>query len=362
MNRNAVKATDRKIFRVYLELSNTCNFKCDFCPIEHSKRQKKFMDFSLFKKAVDDVVRYQISDWVAFHVLGEPLLYPRIFDAVSYVKSRGLKLLITTNGSLLTTDTVDKLAGLEVDKISISLETNSPAEHLLRRSGLSFHQYYHQILNAIRLVKAKSKKTTIVISMMNSRSRKFFDLDKEVTGNYKEEAFKAKLASLIYDIYISINKEKTMGEIVKFLDGFDCNRPRAIVIEKNIRIFIQMFGDWGNAFTTQKVFPANFGYCCYALNNVAVLSDGRVTMCCVDYDGHTSLGNIRDNSLYSLLHNEKTRTLREGFKKFRLMHPYCRRCFGGASRVKAFFKGLVSIYLFKIKPHPLQRKALEFKS
>jgi MoaA/NifB/PqqE/SkfB family radical SAM enzyme len=77
--------------KVYFEVTNHCNFRCDFCPLGVSKRERRHMDFSLFQKGIDDIVGEQVADAVGFHVLGEPLLYPRIFDAVSYASDRGLR-------------------------------------------------------------------------------------------------------------------------------------------------------------------------------------------------------------------------------------------------------------------------------
>jgi MoaA/NifB/PqqE/SkfB family radical SAM enzyme len=49
MSRNSTK-----IAKIYFELTNHCNFKCDFCPINVSCRKRQHMEFSLFAAAVED--------------------------------------------------------------------------------------------------------------------------------------------------------------------------------------------------------------------------------------------------------------------------------------------------------------------
>jgi hypothetical protein len=68
----------------------------------------------------------------------------------------------------------------------------------------------------------------------------------------------------------------------------------------------------------------------------------------VDYDGKTSLGNIHSDSLGQILSAGRADRILEGFNKMQVIDPYCQRCFGSTNKTKAVFKGLISIYLFKV--------------
>jgi MoaA/NifB/PqqE/SkfB family radical SAM enzyme len=83
------KKDKSEVTKVYFEVTNSCNFRCDFCPSYLSERKRQHMDFALFEKGIDDIIRDGITDTVGFHILGEPLLYPRLEDAVRYAKRRG---------------------------------------------------------------------------------------------------------------------------------------------------------------------------------------------------------------------------------------------------------------------------------
>jgi radical SAM protein with 4Fe4S-binding SPASM domain len=137
-------------------------------------------------------------------------------------------------------------------------------------------------------------------------------------------------------------------EVKNALRRLSLLKPRLIRIDDHFAVSVLPFWDWGNAFTSRKVYPAKIGFCGYALNNVGVLSNGEVTICCSDYDGKTSLGNLRAESLTSILSSEQARAIREGFQKMKIVHPYCQRCIGSTNRIKTVFKGLVSICLFQV--------------
>ncbi len=335
--------------KVYFEVTNYCNFKCDFCPINTSEREKKHMDFSLFKKGINDIVKDEITGTIAYHILGEPLLYPNIFEALEYVKEKGLRNDLTTNGSLLTEDRVKRIAdGDLIDKLNISVETISEEEHKSRGSDISFERYYSGILNAVSYIKKSGSKTNIELCLMNTLSKKYFDIDRDMGVVVEKNAFKKKLVPFIIDIYRAIDKKVTYDTVETLMSGINLQRPGLIRIDNNITVYIQFLADWGNAFTEKTVHPCKHGCCGYALTNVGVLNSGEVTICCVDYDGRTSLGNIHNRSIKDILEAGRAEKIIEGFERMKIVDPYCQRCFGSTNRAKAAFKGLISIYLFKI--------------
>ena len=66
---------------------------------------------------------------------------------------------------------------------------------------------------------------------------------------------------------------------------------------------------------------------CRALDtHVAILHDGRVVACCLDYSGQITLGNIVDQSLAEILDSPTAKSLRDGFEKHELRHPLCQSC------------------------------------
>lgn len=82
---------------LFIETTANCNLSCSYCP-----RQKisSNMDFGLFRKIIDEASGYGARSF-SLHLFGEPLLYPHVFEAISYIKGRNPNhtILLTTNGT-----------------------------------------------------------------------------------------------------------------------------------------------------------------------------------------------------------------------------------------------------------------------
>jgi len=342
--------------KVYFELTNHCNFKCDFCPILVSNRKGHNMDFDLYRKGIDEIVSENITDTVGYHVLGEPLIYSRLAEAIAYAKSKGLHTEINTNGALLTPDRVKSLADAGLDEMAISVQLIGEKDHAARGTSLSFADYYQRVLNAVKLVRASGSKMDLILCFMNKSSHKLFDVELAQKMNW-ESLDRGKLIRYILDVCSVIEKNSSEQQVRQSLRHLNLNRPQMIQLDEHTKIYVHPFGDWGNAFTKKKIHPAHFGTCSYALSNLGVLSNGEITICCPDYDGGTSLGNLNTTSLTEVLTSPRANAIRDGFNHNRVVHPHCQHCLGGASLLKTWLKGAISIYLFKVlKFQPAQVK------
>ena len=91
---------DRKYPRhLFIETTSSCNLACTYCPRE---ARRDHMDFDLFRDIVREAHRYGSRSF-SLHLFGEPTLYPRWVEAVSFIKrlSRFHTVLLTTNGTTL---------------------------------------------------------------------------------------------------------------------------------------------------------------------------------------------------------------------------------------------------------------------
>src|SRR6185369_11141153 len=87
---------------ISLECTNVCNLKCPYCANQALTRSRGMIRWELLEKLVDECCRegYGLD---ALHGTGEPLLYPRLEDAVKLIRSRDAgKGVFATNATLLT--------------------------------------------------------------------------------------------------------------------------------------------------------------------------------------------------------------------------------------------------------------------
>lgn len=89
---------------VVIEVTSKCNFNCKICfnKISFAKEGKESKDMSTdyVKKIIDDIAESSIP--IVRFSGGEPLLRKDIFDLMEHAKSKGLRIWLNTNSSLIT--------------------------------------------------------------------------------------------------------------------------------------------------------------------------------------------------------------------------------------------------------------------
>jgi len=124
-------------YSIQLDITSFCNLKCRMCCRNFIGQDPSHIDFITFQGIVD---RLEGVKEVSLVGLGEPLTYPKIFEAIEYCKSMGLHVKTTSNGLLLNTKQKARdiiLSGL--DSISFSIDSChniNPAEDDKNRKAL----------------------------------------------------------------------------------------------------------------------------------------------------------------------------------------------------------------------------------
>lgn len=123
---------------IFIETTANCNLSCEYCPREKIKED---MDFGLFKAVVDEATRYGKRSF-SLHLFGEPLLYPKIMEAINYIKAKNKRhtILLTTNGTVLN-KFAKRLLESGVDRIiwswrKLPTEFSSETLKVLKRIGM----------------------------------------------------------------------------------------------------------------------------------------------------------------------------------------------------------------------------------
>ena len=120
---------------VDIELTNTCNLKCPFCPTGMGtlKRPKGFMSIGMATFLAMECNKYNIP--VRFIRWGEPTLHPNFWGIVKLFKLWDVPIHVGTNGIKLD---VDKCIEEEVDSVKISIHSISSwrtAQELIEARG-----------------------------------------------------------------------------------------------------------------------------------------------------------------------------------------------------------------------------------
>jgi len=124
----------KRFQKVYLEISNVCNLKCSFCP--GTKRESHIMQQGDFTSLLTKLRPW--TDYLYFHLMGEPLLHPHLETYLKLAGEQGFKVILTTNGTLLAKQQEMLLSSPALHKLNISL-------HAFEANDLAipFQRYLH---------------------------------------------------------------------------------------------------------------------------------------------------------------------------------------------------------------------------
>jgi glycosyltransferase involved in cell wall biosynthesis/MoaA/NifB/PqqE/SkfB family radical SAM enzyme len=116
----------------FLQIDPTvrCNYSCAYC--RGRSMPQEDLDPPLVDAALDT---FPHARFVELHGEGEPLLHPRFFDIAARVRSRGIKISLFTNGSLLHAAEVERLLDAGFEKIVVSMDSADPGRFRAIRTG-----------------------------------------------------------------------------------------------------------------------------------------------------------------------------------------------------------------------------------
>ncbi len=277
-----------------IELSGICNLKCESC-FQNGliNGPLGLMETDLFKKIIDEGVEKGLCA-VKLQIRGESFLHPKLFECIAYAKSKGiLDVQITTNGTLLDKDSIQKVLNSGLDAIILSVDAHHGDSFEQKRSVKDYSSVERAIKDLLEL-RTKFGKSGPWVRLRSSIP----DSDPESyqkTKSYLKKKFPEA------DIFI-------VGRIHDFRDNTDAFPD----LHKNYK----------------------FHPCSYLTQRLAVFWDGDVTLCCMDYNNRFQLGNITSQTIEDIWLSDKIADFRKlHIDDKRKNMPICRHCHACASPV-----------------------------
>lgn len=111
-----------------IEPTTRCNFSCWYCVGRHMKQEDIAIED--FVRALD---RFPTVKAIALVGEGEPLMHTGFFAMAEIAAARGIRVLISSNGSTLSSANVRKLCESGVAYVSVSIDSVDPARFAASR-------------------------------------------------------------------------------------------------------------------------------------------------------------------------------------------------------------------------------------
>lgn len=283
-----------KPLSIFIEPTNSCVFRCVSCPLS-LQDYKKFRKYSRLDFKSFEVIIYKIKQdfykikRLNFYMIGEPLLNKDIFKFTTLAKEIEVaeKIVVSTNGALITKDIFNDILTSGIDYLTISIYGKDELSFKkITQSGYS----YYNILKNIKELK-----------------------------NYKE---------------------KISSSTIIACSVFDCEESKSVIpILEDIcdEVFIKPVIDWTEEYGkfTQSL-GISYEYsqfkrkrtCSAPFYQMVIHSDLNVSPCCNDWAQKLVMGNIREENPKEIWLGNRWRLFRETIIKngFRSIKA-CKYCY-----------------------------------
>lgn len=320
-----MKLIDYGVEWPFVEVTNVCNMHCKFCPSDAHKRPRKFMPEDLFHAAVDQLAELQPLRPIQLQVLGEPLLHPKIFEYIDYCGIRGLNVLLFTNCTRIKENMAEICQRNNIKALVLSLQTPTDNSYQLRGWKTPFPKYIEDIFSSIEYIinNKANQKMRVELHLANTKHLPFRDWAVLEDNAYALSILR-DMAATIRRMHDGSDEVDTSSVPVDALDipetqwwGFEA--------APNIYIRFKGFGTFGGLHRPAhyKIIECETPRTCDFMN-ICVLSNGDITLCCLDVDGEMQIGNIKNMSITEALESQKRKELLMDVTDV----ACCRRCLG----------------------------------
>lgn len=262
---------------IYIEFSSACNLRCGFCSLDHAK-PSTYIEEETLRKFLENFIsdkRFRSVKSLQLHNAGETLLHPKKIVLLEIIKeykdkalSQGIKfpeVHILTNGMLLKERVSKAILDIGIiDVLRMSLDGGSPEAFEEMRDRAKWPIFYKNVKDFVAYNKEHNcgvKVSTISI----------IPADKDFKLDWMHPEFREVL--LLVDSYELRRLHNWAGEI----EGLEVKNK-----------------------------PYKIG-CNMAMDQMVLLPNGDVTVCCSDLNSKGVIGNFLKDDIYTIYSGKRRR-------------------------------------------------------
>ena len=282
---------------IQIETTSRCNAKCGFCPhpVVSKTEPQGVMEESLYRRLIDEVSGYPVQLLQPF-LNNDPLMDRQIVARTEYMarKNPHAQVCITTNGALLNQDIAEGLAELRLHTIHISSNglTGDTYRDTMRIDGYTVLRNVNTLRDCLR--RRGSRTRLVVTAILMKRNRDEVALMREYWRSRGVEFYLNPLNDRAGNI-----------DVAEFADMLPFAEPA----------------------NQSQLHNWQMTACQSLYTTLAVLWNGDVATCCMDWRRDNVMGNVRDATIREVWEGAQYRSIRALSDAGRLdERPLCNGC------------------------------------
>lgn len=286
---------------MYLELTNRCNFKCKFCPESIEDYAEKVggitvLDFPKFRKICSDILEIGRLKVLRFYMLGEPFLHKELPEMVAYAKEQNVsdRIEVTSNGSAITPSNAERIINSNLDYLRISIYGMNPEGHkAITQSPVTPQLIRKNVATLWQLRKEMGRQTPFIYVKMIKPTE-------------------AEEERLFLEAYTDICDE------IRIEPPMNWDNPDEADFIDNV---------YGDEINKDELFLYKKQVCAFPFYTTVVHSSGDVSVCGVDWEKKTVVGNIFKQSLKEIWNGDELHAFqRMHIERRRHENAACKNC------------------------------------
>lgn len=243
-----------------------CTLKCSMCPHRFLKRKKGKMEWTLYKKIINEISEKNKNSRVWITFAGEGTMLKDLPEKIAYAKAQGLQdIVLNSNGTLLTENFAERLVKSGLDTLMVGVDAFTDTTYRKLRVGGILEKTVANVLGYKKALEKWGKPN-------QSLNVQFVQMPEN---------------------------EKELDDFVIFWN------------EKDIEVKIKPMVSWINRIEASNLLYNVERLPCYWLCKVMAITDtGQTALCGADLDCSMPMGDVSKSSIEEIW-NGKLKLMRE---------------------------------------------------
>lgn len=332
----------------YVELTTFCNLECPFCPSKNLKRPRQHMSLDLARTIFDKISDYlarqnlreayvQFRPMVFLHVMGEPVLHPKLPDVIKIAHEAGLAVGLFTNVTLLNAKNIAKLIDARPELVTLSVNAHEETGYTELGANDTLDDQ-HRRVEAYLSARADGQAfgTSVDLQYMTGANASV-----NGRGLLRENSDIWRLYESWYRRLRALHRKlPSSARTVAYVQPGALANPFALRSDPTLRLplghginlAVKTGCSFGNAALPagMTVRPTVHGKCPFnsPFQQMSIFVDGSVSFCNLDYENTVNLGNLQTSSIEEIWNSARMTKIRDAMTAGRLIEPVCQKCLG----------------------------------